>query len=127
MPDQIMTAIAVALAGKTADTVFSGGKETFTALARLIRERFGRDDKAQEALKSAQNTPDNPAALDALTQELDRLASMDPEIAEKISQLRSLIVHGSVQNMVTGTVKDSTVIQTRDNYGGIHIGNTYRG
>jgi transposase len=124
MPDQIMTAIAVALAGKTADTVFSGGKEAFTALARLIRERFGRDDKERKVLESAQNAPDDPAALDALTQELDRLASMDPEIAEKISQLRSLVAQGSVQNMVTGTVKDSTVIQTRDNYGGIHIGNT---
>jgi hypothetical protein len=124
MPDQIMTAIAVALAGKTADTVFSGGKESFAALARLIRERFGRDDKAKKALESAQNAPENPAALNALAQELDRLASMDPEIAEKIGQLRPLVAYGSVRNMVTGMVKDSTVIQTRDNHGGIHIDNT---
>lgn len=124
MPDQIMTAIAVALAGKTADTAFTGGKEAFTALARLIRERFGRDDKTRNALESAQNAPDNPAALNILTQELDRLASMDPEIARQISQLRSLVAQGSVLNTVIGPVKDSTVIQTRDNYGGIHIGNT---
>jgi hypothetical protein len=123
MADQIVTAIAVALAGKTADTVFSGGKEAFTALARLIRERFSTDDTARKALESAQNAPDDPAALDALTWELDRLASMDPEIARQISQLRFLGAQGGVVNMVTGTVK-GPVIQTRDNYGGIHIGNT---
>jgi hypothetical protein len=124
MSDQIMTAIAVALAGKTADTMFSGSKDALTALARLIRERFGHDDKAQKVLESAQKAPDDPAELEALTRELDRLASMDPVIAKEISQLRSLVVHGSVQNIVTGATKDSTIIQTRDNYGGIHIGNS---
>jgi hypothetical protein len=124
MPDQIVTAIAVALAGKSADTLFSGGKEAFTALARLIRERFGTDDKTRKALESAQNAPDDPATLDALARELDRLASMDPEIARQISLLRFLGTQGDVVNIVTGTVKHGSVIQTRDNYGGIHIGDT---
>jgi hypothetical protein len=124
MPDQIMTAVAVALAGKAADTMFSGGRDAFTALARLIRERFGTDDKARKALEAAQNAPDDPATLEALTREVDRLASMDPEIARQISQLRPLVTQGDVLNMVTGTVQNGSVIQTRDNYGGIHIGNT---
>ena len=124
MSDQIMTAIAVALAGKTTDTVFSGGKEAFTALLRLIRERFGTDAKAREALESAQKAPDDPIALDTLTRELVRLASTHPEIAGLISQLRFPVAQGGVLNMVTGTVQNGPVIQTRDNYGGIHIGNT---
>lgn len=124
MPDEIMTAIAVALAGKSADAVFSGGKEAFTVLVRLIRERFGHDDKARKALESAQNDPNDPAAVDALTRELDRLASADPEIARKISQLRTVAARGSVLNMVTGSVNGGTVIQARDIDGGIHIGNT---
>ena len=124
MPDQIMTAIAAALAGKTADEVFSGGKDAFTALVRLIRERFSHDDKARKTLESAQNAPDDPAAVDALARELDRLASVDPEVGRQISRLGSLVAPGSVLNMVTGPVNGGTVVQMRDVHGGIHIGNT---
>jgi hypothetical protein len=124
VPDEIMTAIAVALAGKTADAVFSGSKEAFAGLVRLLRQRFGHDDKARKVLKSAQHAPDDPAAIDALARELDRLASSDPEIARQVSQLRTSVAQGRVLNMVTGSVNHGIVIQARDIDGGIHIGNT---
>lgn len=122
MPDEIMTAIAAALAGKTADAVFSGSKEAFTGLVRLIRQRFGHDDKACKVLKSAQHSPDDPAAMDTLARELDRLVSSDPEIARQISQLRTVVTQGRVLNTVTGSVNGGTVVQARDINGGIHIG-----
>ncbi len=124
MPDEIMSAIAAALAGKTADAVFSGSKEAFSGLVRLIRQRFGHDDKARKVLKSAQHAPDDPAAIDALTRELDRLASSDPEIARQISQLRTAVTQGRVMNTVAGSVNHGIVVQARDIDGGIHIGNT---
>jgi hypothetical protein len=117
-----MTAIAAALAGKTADAVFSGSKEAFTGLVRLIRQRFGHDDKACKVLKSAQHSPDDPAAMDTLARELDRLVSSDPEIARQISQLRTVVTQGRVLNTVTGSVNGGTVVQARDINGGIHIG-----
>ncbi|HTU72602.1 MAG TPA: hypothetical protein VMG38_03705 [Trebonia sp.] len=122
MPDQIMTAIAAALAGKTADAVFSGSKDAFSALVRLIQGRFTRDDRARATLESARKAPDDPAALEALAREVDRLAAVDREVSSRISQLGPLVAPGSVVNTVTGTV-NGPVFQARDIQGGIHISN----
>jgi hypothetical protein len=121
MPDQIMTAIAVALASKTAETVFGGAKDAFTTLARLVRERFSHDENARKALDSAKNAPHDPAAVAALVEALDRLASADPEFAIQIRHLwHQFALEGNVMNSI-GSSKGPAV-QARDIHGDIHFG-----
>ncbi len=122
MPDQIMTAVAVALAGKATEAMFGGARDAFTALVRLVRERFGRDEDARRALESAENAPHDPAAVAALARELARVASADLGFDAEIRDLWPRIAAGGeVVNMVTGKV-NGPVIQARDVQGGIRFG-----
>ena len=120
MPDQTTTAIAVALASRAAEAAFGGAKDAFTALVRLIRERFSRDENARKALDSATKAPRDPAAVAALAGALDRLASEDPEFAARMRQLwRQVTPEGNVTNFI-GTA-NGPVVQGRD-FGDIHFG-----
>jgi hypothetical protein len=95
MPDQIMTAIVDALAGKTADAMFGGGKEAFTALVSLIRERFSHDDKARKALESALDSHTSQKST-----ELGTTATLPCELAQNNPSYTSRALIRMMQNGV---------------------------
>ena len=76
---------------------------------------------ARKALDSAKNAPHDPAAVAALVEALDRLASADPEFAIQIRHLwHQFALEGNVMNSI-GSSKGPAV-QARDIHGDIHFG-----
>jgi hypothetical protein len=129
MADEIMMAVAAALAGKAAEAAVEGARGAWDALVRLVRGRFGRDRGAAAALKAAQAQPMDQAAVRELGQALERVALADPSFAE---QVRALWPHasaelsardGGVVNVSTGAV-GGHLIQARDLRieGGLNLG-----
>jgi hypothetical protein len=131
MPDDIMMAVATALAGKVAAALASGGSTSLASLARLVRKRFGGDPAAQTALESAQERPDDQSRTQSLRDALEQAATADPEFGE---QLRALwrqastelnASHGGVINQVSGTVSGN-VVQAHDIHGNLTFGDVPR-
>lgn len=129
MADEIMMAVASALAGKAAEAAVDGARGAWGALVRLIRGRFDRDRGATEALEAAQAQPSDQGAVQELGQALERVAAADPGFAE---QMRALWPQasaelsardGGVINVNTGTV-GGHLIQARDLRieGGLNLG-----
>jgi hypothetical protein len=81
MADEIMMAVASALAGKAAEAAVEGARGAWDALVRLVRGRFGRDRGAAAALEAAQAQPTDQAAVRELGQALERVASADSSFA----------------------------------------------
>lgn len=129
MADEIMMAVASALAGKAAETALGGARSAWNALVRLVRERSARDDTAAAALEAAQAQPEDQAAVQELSRALDRVAGADPGFAEQVRELWPLASaelsarDGGVLNVSTGTV-GGHLIQARDLQiqGGMHLG-----
>jgi hypothetical protein len=131
MPDDIMMAVATALAGKVATALASGGGTALASLMRLVRKRFSGEPAAQAALESAQEQPEDQSRTETLRDALEQAATADPQFAE---QLRGLwreasaelnASHGGVINQVSATVSGH-VIQARDIQGGISLGDSPR-
>lgn len=129
MADEVMLAVASALAGKAAEAAAGGARSAWNALVRVVRERFTRDRAAAEALGAAQAQPEDQAAVHGLSRALDRVAADDPEFAEQVRVLWPLASKelsardGGVLNVSTGTV-GGHLIQARDLRieGGLHLG-----
>jgi hypothetical protein len=126
MIDPIMTAVASAVAGKTAEAAADGARNALAALVRLVR-RAARDQPASAALSKA--APGDPASIQKLARALDQMAAADAEFR---AQLRDLwprasaeltASHGGTANSNTGTV-GGHLIQAADLHveGGLHLG-----
>jgi hypothetical protein len=132
MVDEIMVAVAAALAGKAAEAAAEGARTAWGALVRLVRRRFADDQAAAAALGAAQAAPaDKPATLD-LARALERIAAEDGGFG---TELRALWQRasaelsadaGGVVNISTGTV-GGHLVQARDLHieGGLHLGDVH--
>lgn len=130
MADEIMMAVAAALAGKVAEAAVGGARGAWEALVRLVRDRFAHDEVASAALAAADARPTDQVAVRELGQALERVGTADPSFAEQVRAMwpqasRELsVTHGGVLNVSTGTVSGH-MIQARDLHieGGLHLGN----
>lgn len=129
MADEIMVAIASALAAKAADAVAGAAHETWARLVRLVRDRFGGDGHGATALEAARGRPGDCEAVHELAGALERAAVADQGFG---AELRALWLEvgphlsaagASAVNVVTGTV-GGHLIQARDLRveGGLHLG-----
>ncbi len=124
MVDDVTIAIATAVAGTIAESVTTGGVNAVKALRRRLRERFGDQPEAQEALEAARDDDgESPNLVRALATHIDSAREDDPEVQRLIETLRPEFSaeQGSVHNTITGDVS-GTAIQARDIEGGIDIG-----
>jgi len=123
--DEIMMAVASALAGKVAEAAVGGMRGAWEALVRLVRDRFAHDEVASAALTTAQLRPTDQLAV----RELGDVGIADPGFAEQVRALWSQVsaelsaTSGGVLNVSTGTVSGH-LIQARDLHiqGGLHLG-----
>ena len=112
MPEPVLVAIAAALAGKVA-----------TSLYELVKQKFSGNPEAELALESAEGTaPDSPEVV-VLAEELAGAERADPAFgtdlrAEWARSVEQHADHGGVTNSVTGNVTGK-VVQARDIQGGV--------
>ena len=129
MADEIMMALASALAGKAADAAWGGARDAWNALVRLVSKRFARDSAAAAALEAARAQPEDEAAVHELSRALDRVLAADPGFAEQVRELwpqasaELSARDGGVLNISTAAV-GGHLIQARDLriQGGMHLG-----
>jgi hypothetical protein len=126
--DEIMMAVASALASKVAEAAAGGVRSAWDALVRLVRDRFAHDQVASAALATAQSRPTDQLAVRELGDALERVTASDPGFAEQVRALWSrvsadLSATGGVLNVSTGTISGH-LIQARDLHieGGLHLG-----
>jgi hypothetical protein len=125
--EDILTAVALALATKAVEGLTEAGKLAFAALARLVRERFQRRASAQAAIAEAEAGPTDEAHIQSMRDELAQAAADDPEFDRELRRLwRDVSAHratnaGGVINSLSGSV-GGNVVQARDVHGGISFG-----
>jgi hypothetical protein len=133
MPDQFLSTVAAAVAGKAAELAVQGGKEGCAALVRLIRAHLGRDKDASAALAAAREDPRDDGAVAGLATALERLTSQDAAFAVRLRELwpraeaELSASHGGVANSATGSV-GGHLMQARDVRveGGLRFGDVDR-
>lgn len=136
MADEIMVAVAAALAGKAAEAAVQGARGGWGALVRLVRQRFSGDLAAAAALQAAGGRPSDQAAVRELARMLERAAAADAGFAARLrslwpeasAELASQAGAGDVVNTVTGTV-GGHLIQAGDLHveGGLRLGDVTGG
>lgn len=127
--DEIMMAVASALAGKFAEAAVGGARSAWGTLVRLVRDRFAHDTVASAALAVADARPTDEVAIRELGQVLERVGTADPSFGEQVRALwpqasaELSATSGGVLNVSTGTVTGH-LIQARDLHieGGMHLG-----
>jgi hypothetical protein len=118
MADEIMTAVASALAGKAADAVAGSVRGAWGKLILLIRGRLTRDGSAA-VLARAQAGPPDEARISQLAEVLERVAAADSGFAEQVRALwpqaeaELLAEAGGTLNISSGTV-GGHLLQARD-------------
>ncbi|HEX5404842.1 MAG TPA: hypothetical protein VFX16_21345 [Pseudonocardiaceae bacterium] len=128
MADPIMTAIAVALAGKATEALAVGGRAAWSALVQLVRARVADSPEATEALAAAASGADDGAEVPRLARQLEALAGTDPVFSAEIRRLwaqastAASADRGGVVNQISGTVH-GTVVQAGEIHGGIRFDN----
>lgn len=85
MAEEIMVAIASALAAKAADAVAGAAHEAWARLVRLVRAWFGGDAPSAAALEAACGRPGDREAVYELAVALGRAALADPEFGAGMS------------------------------------------
>ncbi|MBT8227007.1 MAG: hypothetical protein HKP61_21035 [Dactylosporangium sp.] len=127
--EDILTAVALAMAAKAVEGLTEGGRAAFAALTRLVRGRFQRRASAQAALADAETGPPDEARVQSLRDELAQAAAEDPEFDRELRRLwrdvspRPTANTGGVINTVAGSIAGNAV-QARDVHGGISFGET---
>jgi hypothetical protein len=125
MPDEMVMAIATALATRGAEAAVAGGKNALGALVRLVRRRFGTDAAATEALHAATEDPSDQAQIVRLSAMLTRIMVNDPEFDEQLRGYWGQVAghqtadHGGVVNLFSGRAEK--VVQARDIQGDINL------
>lgn len=110
MAEPILTAIATALAGKAA-----------TGLYELVKNRFAEHRKARDALEAATESPDDPATVAALADQLAKAERDDPDFRDALRTGWAKLASGDgVVNQVHGNVIGK-LVQARDVHGNISL------
>jgi hypothetical protein len=122
--DPIFTSLASSLAIRFAQ---DGLGAAWSALVSLIRRKTQAEPEASAALTAALDSPRDAHRVGKLAQELNRLASLDPDFDAAVRRLWRDVEQtsaGSVQNTISGTVHGGAV-QGRDVdiSGGVRFGN----
>ena len=123
MPDQLVLAVATALAAKGAEVLFSGGRDAVGALYRMVRSRFGEGTEESAALEAAVVDPDDYDRQAVLADALARTMAVDPAFDAAVRaewrsvQARLSVAPGDVTNEFSGTA--GKVVQARDISGDI--------
>lgn len=114
MPDDVMMAMASALAGKIVDAVWRGAGETWEQAVRRIRGRLSRNPAASATLQRAAAAPESDEALKAVVALLRREAENDPDFAARLRTFQKIDHPGNskVTNIVSGQAH--RVIQAQD-------------
>ena len=105
MADPIMVAIAGAVAGKTAEAVFAGGRRAYESLVGLVKRRFAGEPIAQAALEAAESDPE--ANTERLASALELVAQADPDFDRELRAAGESLFNvgpGSIVNSVSGSV-----------------------
>lgn len=130
MAEELMLAVASALAGKAAEAAFQGARGAWGALVRLVRERFACDDRdAVAALEAVRERPRDEAVVRELAAALSRIAGVDTGFAAELralwpqARVELSATGGGVANSSSGTV-GGHLVQARDLHvqGGLHLG-----
>ena len=129
MTDQVMLAVASAVAGKAAEAATAGGKTALAALVRLIRNHLHNDSAAARALEPPPGASVDQRSVQELARALEQAATVDLDFAARVRALwpqaqAEISAHGSgTVNISTGTV-GGHLIQARDLdvHGGLYLG-----
>lgn len=115
MSEMILVAIAAALAGRAASSLYD-----------FVKGKFARRPQAAAVLEAAQGASPDSAEVLALAAELAKAERDDPDFG---AELRSRwaafsteqnVSHGGVANQITGNVSGG-VVQARDIDGGVRF------
>jgi hypothetical protein len=119
MPDQVVIAIAAALAAKGAEAMVAGGKSAFAALARLVRGRLAAETHEQERPPRETGDPDGDTGRDRLAEALSRAMAADPTFDARVRDAWRRVSEENTghTNIFTGRAK--AVVQAHDVSGGI--------
>lgn len=113
MSDPVLISIAAALASRAAGTVYD-----------VVRKKFASKREATAVLEAAADASSDSSEVQALTEELARAESSDPEFSAELRAIwREVSVEqhaerGGVVNQISGNVS-GTVVQARDIQGGV--------
>jgi hypothetical protein len=112
MPEPVLVAIAAALAGKAA-----------TSLYDLVKRKFAGRSEAEQALADADGAPADSPHITALAEELAKAGEEDPDFADALRSTWHAVSQradrGGVANQISG-VADKAV-QARDIQGGVQF------
>ncbi|QBI52566.1 hypothetical protein [Streptomonospora litoralis] len=123
MVDQVLLAIAAAVAGKAVEPLTENAADALRNLRKAVIQRFRAEPEAREALDAAQVDYEDVEAVEVLAEHLDSATAADPEIRRLTEELRPHFGtgDGGVANTVHGDVSGN-VVQARDIHGGIDLG-----
>jgi hypothetical protein len=110
MPEPVLVAIAAAIAGKSAGTLYD-----------LVKRKFRGKRDAETVLDAAEGAPVDSAEVAALSEELAAADRSDPEFSSELrSTWQEMAQAGGdgVVNQISGTVSGK-VVQARDIEGGV--------
>ncbi|GAB3449191.1 hypothetical protein GCM10027570_23450 [Streptomonospora sediminis] len=122
MVDQVLIAIAAAVAGKAVEPLAENATSTLRNLRKAVIQRFRAEPEAGDALAAAQADYEDVEAVEVLAGHLDSAAAADPAIRELTDELRQQFStgDGGVANIVHGDISGN-VVQARDIHGGINL------
>jgi hypothetical protein len=115
MPEPVLIAIAAAIAGRAAGSLYD-----------LVRKKFTGDQAATETLAAAEGTADNSPEVSKLTNILEQAERDDPAFSRELRAewQRTLVEQRAsgrgVANAVSGPVSGK-VVQARDIRGGVRF------
>jgi len=129
MADPVTLVLATAVVTGVASTISEAATEATGAALKALRASvfawFRASPDTQAVLDEALLEPEEPRALEAVAQALERAEREDPGIRELLRELRPQVAqagHGAVHNSVSGDVSGSArVVQGRDFHGDIHL------
>ncbi|GAB3816779.1 hypothetical protein [Micromonospora zhanjiangensis] len=124
MDDQIVLAVATALATKGAEALGAGARSAIGSLFSLVRSRFGAGTRESAVLDAALAHPQEQWRHTALASTLADVMARDPDFTAALTdEWRRLVrsdvvaVQGEVVNHFSGTA--GKVVQARDVQGDI--------
>lgn len=122
--DQLVLAVATALATKGAEAFGAGAREAIGSLFRLVRERFGTGTRESVVLDGAVEHPEEQWRHTALASALAEVMARDPQFAtaltdewRRLAGSGVIAGQGQVINHFSGTA--GKVVQARDVRGDI--------
>ncbi|TQN32782.1 hypothetical protein FHX37_2765 [Haloactinospora alba] len=124
MVDEVMLAVAGAVAGKAAESLTEGARTAVRNLRRALRARSEEQPETQRALEAARDEDgEDERLVSEFAERLAAVAEHDPEIRRLTEDLRPHVTAGSgnVTNTVRGNVS-GTLVQGRDFHGDMTIG-----